>query len=60
MKYALRNRGSTTKGTSTQQSWQSIAHPKFFRTLRRGEALFIGSISGEFADDIVMNTPLYV
>ena len=54
------HKGSTTKGTSTQQSWQSIAHPELFRNLRRGEALFIGSIAGESADDILMTTPVYV
>ena len=42
-----RNKGSTTKGTSTQHSWQPVAHPELFRNLRRGEALFIGSIGGE-------------
>jgi hypothetical protein len=55
-----RNKGSTTKGTSTQHAWQPVAHPELFRNLRRGEALFIGSIGGESADDIVMTTPVYV
>lgn len=55
-----RTKGSTTKGKSTQTSWQPIAHPELFRNLRRGEALFVGSIGGESADDIVMTTPVYV
>ena len=39
---------------------QPIAHPELFRNLRRGEALFIGSIAGESADDIIKTTPVYV
>jgi hypothetical protein len=39
-----RNEGSTSKGKSTQSAWQPIAQPEHFGNLRRGKALFIGSI----------------
>jgi hypothetical protein len=55
-----RNKGSTNKSKSTQSAWQPIAQPEHLRNLRRSEALFIGSIGGESADDIVVTAPVYV